>query len=633
MAGNCQVVPALSRRVDARNTQMIAKCCFCQLHMLVLFLQFFTHIDAFNPSGPTSLPTFSGKADCSGCFLPGKRRFVPKTCRVSAIGMSEAISDELRFGIGDVVYCSKGKNEWSKGTVVALHYRENDWPSDQVAPYQVRLDEEEGGTYVYIPADSPMTIRGLADGLPFTPSIPDEGNATEAFRVLEQEMSAVYRLPFVQVLEGPRPMPVAENEHQLFVPTADTGPWIVVVRLQGGAEEYNSSHRLHIKCNSAWPASPAEVRFCGSLHHPFVYVNGMLEPLVLEAAQNVIDPESSLHSLCRVLQGVRFLLTEPEVLWQDRQAVETFKLLNHERLKVIEAYRSGRRHSDLYDDARGWQREWFHPELLAALEVGTDSAMRSLVREEASGVYSIPLFTHEFCDKFVEEIDSFSASGLPAPRPNTMNNHGVIVNEIGMEPMIDLLQMQVLQPLAHVLFSGVGTFLGQHHSFVVRYKMGEDLGLDMHTDDSDVTFNVCLGKDFEGAGLQFCGNQASAEHRKASLLYFHEKGRCVVHLGVRRHGADDITEGERLNLIFWNRNPEYRKTHLHALFWTAMEGIYQRESGQPDEVCLSFTHDRDYGIFKDYTWQTEQYKGRGWCPPPFAEYAGFEPEKISFFDF
>ena len=36
---------------------------------------------------------------------------------------------------------------------------------------------------------------------------------------------------------------------------------------------------------------------------------------------------------------------------------------------------------------------------------------------------------------------------------------------------------------------------------------------DMHTDDSDVTFNVCLGKDFKGAGLQFCGNQGAPDHR------------------------------------------------------------------------------------------------------------------------
>ena len=29
----------------------------------------------------------------------------------------------------------------------------------------------------------------------------------------------------------------------------------------------------------------------------------------------------------------------------------------------------------------------------------------------------------------------------------------------------------------------------------------EDRGLDMHTDDSDVTFNVCLGDTFTGATL------------------------------------------------------------------------------------------------------------------------------------
>ena len=30
-----------------------------------------------------------------------------------------------------------------------------------------------------------------------------------------------------------------------------------------------------------------------------------------------------------------------------------------------------------------------------------------------------------------------------------------------------------------------------------RYKAGEDVGLDMHEDDSDVTLNVCLGKEMQ----------------------------------------------------------------------------------------------------------------------------------------
>ena len=49
----------------------------------------------------------------------------------------------------------------------------------------------------------------------------------------------------------------------------------------------------------------------------------------------------------------------------------------------------------------------------------------------------ISIFTEGFCKDFVEELDGFHASGLPARRPNSMNNYGVVVNEIGMEPALD----------------------------------------------------------------------------------------------------------------------------------------------------------------------------------------------------
>jgi hypothetical protein len=36
---------------------------------------------------------------------------------------------------------------------------------------------------------------------------------------------------------------------------------------------------------------------------------------------------------------------------------------------------------------------------------------------------------------------------------------------------------------------------------MVEYKAGHDLGLDMHIDNSDVTLNVCMGREFTGAGV------------------------------------------------------------------------------------------------------------------------------------
>ena len=60
-----------------------------------------------------------------------------------------------------------------------------------------------------------------------------------------------------------------------------------------------------------------------------------------------------------------------------------------------------------------------------------------------------------------------------------MNNNGIIVNEIGLEDSITVLMQQVFAPVAAALFPGVGERLDSHHSFMVQYKEGEDLGLDM----------------------------------------------------------------------------------------------------------------------------------------------------------
>ena len=47
----------------------------------------------------------------------------------------------------------------------------------------------------------------------------------------------------------------------------------------------------------------------------------------------------------------------------------------------------------------------------------------------------------------------------------------------------------------------------------------------MHHDDSDVTLNVCLGKEFTGATLSFCGGFGESLHRKHTHTYTHQKGR------------------------------------------------------------------------------------------------------------
>ena len=54
-------------------------------------------------------------------------------------------------------------------------------------------------------------------------------------------------------------------------------------------------------------------------------------------------------------------------------------------------------------------------------------------------------------------------------------------------------------------------------------------------------------------------------------------------------GGVNTTTGERRNLIIWNHSLQYRKSTAYQ------QPPYEKESAPPDAVCVSFTHDRDYG--------------------------------------
>jgi hypothetical protein len=241
--------------------------------------------------------------------------------------------------------------------------------------------------------------------------------------------------------------------------------------------------------------------------------------------------------------------------------------------------------------------------------------------EISPNVFIFPMFTQDFCQRvvsaFLNEKDYASKNGIPIHRPNNMNTSGAIMKSLGMEALMEVLQDRILEPIGQDLFPETGSEFTNHHSFLVHYTAGADLGLDMHTDDSDVTFNCCLGQEFTGAKLQICGVMGEPNHRHSKLEYAHRPGWVICHLGRQRHGADDIDSGERINLINWNHNKVWRRSA------ESMAKEYKQENGPPDPQCLSYTHDRDW----------EEYKGkrpydtgrRPWCPPKHAEYVGETP--------
>lgn len=309
--------------------------------------------------------------------------------------------------------------------------------------------------------------------------------------------------------------------------------------------------------------------------------------------------------------------------------VHRTRALNTASDTVAQRYEPHRRHRALFEPAK--ITRWLHPEFRQLLDdagvaEAADKPARYGVTEEAAGVFSFPLLTDDACEMLIEEVEHFQETGLPARRPNSMNNYGLVLNEIGLRPTLSALQTTI-HPLALAVFPREAATFDGHHSFVVSYRPDEDRGLDMHVDDSDVTLNVCLGREFEASGLTFCGSLGAADHRLVSHKYKHQRGRALLHLGRRRHGADDIASGHRVNLIMWNWNSAYRQTAAYR------SPTYAAEEREPDALCVSFTHDRDY---EAVTGEERPPAGVGasgrpidfgeaaWCPPPHAEYDGFQ---------
>lgn len=431
----------------------------------------------------------------------------------------------------------------------------------------------------------------------------------------------------------PRAAPlVVDAAGDMYVPTLEEGPWDIFIGVHGSPIATSSEPlRLRLRFGSRWPQQPPVVRFCGLFDHPILDAQrGPPQRFYMRLSKT----SAGEYSIVEVLHHARHFFFEPvealgltdaehdhDVLRRVRSALEAARQMNRDRLSVVSTYLPLARHPMLFGISSSLKSEWFEPRFWAASQNGTAEAWGDILSEHQKGeVYSMPFLKPEFCDILLEEVFSFYSTGLPARRPNTMNNYGIVLNDIGMEFFIDKLQA-LLQPLGRALFPGPGSAWDSHHCFVVRYREGEDLGLDMHTDDSDVTFNVCLGLQFSGAGLQFCGRQGFPNHRRHSFTYEHVKGHCLVHLGNKRHGADDIVAGERLNLILWNHSSEYRKSRAFQ------HPAYYKEVGPPDTTCLSYTHDRDFGVFKPYPAANKSFQGQGWCPPPEAEYDGFKADE------
>ncbi|XP_062399138.1 2-oxoglutarate and iron-dependent oxygenase domain-containing protein 2 isoform X2 [Sardina pilchardus] len=159
-----------------------------------------------------------------------------------------------------------------------------------------------------------------------------------------------------------------------------------------------------------------------------------------------------------------------------------------------------------------------------------------------------------------EELEHFEKSDVPKGRPNTMNNYGILLNELGFdEAFISSLRELYLTPVTSLLYPDCGgESLDSHKAFVVKYSMNEDLDLSYHYDNAEVTLNVSLGKEFTEGNLYFGDMRQVPLSETECAEVEHCVAEGLLHRGQQMHGALPISSGLRWNLIIWMRSSQER---------------------------------------------------------------------------
>ncbi|CAH2036160.1 unnamed protein product [Thlaspi arvense] len=182
---------------------------------------------------------------------------------------------------------------------------------------------------------------------------------------------------------------------------------------------------------------------------------------------------------------------------------------------------------------------FFVPSFLEAIKGNT--GLRSIISEPSPGVLVFDMLQPSFCEKMISEVKNFrkwaKQTKLRIKKANCMKFFSDDVTEATLD---------------------------SHHGFVVEHGKDRDADIGFHVDDSEVTLNVCLGKEFVGGELYFRGTRcekhvnidATSEER---YDYSHKPGQAVIHRGRHRHGARATTSGQRVNMILWCRSSIFRE--------------------------------------------------------------------------
>lgn len=325
-------------------------------------------------------------------------------------------------------------------------------------------------------------------------------------------------------------------------------------------------------------------------HKPETYDDLQLDfaPSVFSSLERYLPP--SMLGSCRE-DKVNFMT---EILLKYLPHGERHKVQKHReyRQKIISSYQP--MHRELYT---------MHPEaffldsFLKAISDNSEESLKRIISEPSPGVFTFEMLQPRFCELLISEVENFgkwvNEAKIRIMRPNTMNKHGAVLDDFGLETMLEKFVDCFVRPVTKVFFPEVGgSTLDSHHGFVVEYGENRDVELGFHVDDSEITLNVCLGKQFSGGELFFRGTRCDKHVNTKTMPeetfeYSHIPGQAVLHRGRHRHGAKATTYGHRINLLLWCRSSVFREMKKLQRDFSSWCGECLREKKERQQSSVS----------------------------------------------
>lgn len=321
-----------------------------------------------------------------------------------------------------------------------------------------------------------------------------------------------------------------------------------------------------------------------------------LEGALLEKLQKVRQQKNERQEKLDALQKVIQRICEKEPEWKefveapkdwdriraeilDEQAVKAlfrnkiFRASENNTIPTVEQVLSGERRVDL--DA-GYLEE--------------------LMDEEAYDVYSFPLLSSSFCVKlhtFFRRVMEEAEDEQSTHQIRGVRN----LDLVGLSWVNDLLLHLITRPISRHLYqttemggsselgSKVEADLDWRHGFIAAYSATPNAHkprqrLVPHTDDAEVTLNVCVGDEFEGGKLRFWGLRGSSDGGKLVAEYTPQVGRALLHAGRQLHEVTEVESGDRFALVMWTRSWSGIRSTTCPCCWL------NRRTGDDQKNCI-----------------------------------------------